>query len=54
VAHLFQPTIFHIVLRQGKYLPGYMYDFIERLTPKWNRRAIDAAMRLNTGESHST
>jgi LysR family cys regulon transcriptional activator len=54
VAQLFQPTIFHIVLRQGKYLPGYMYDFIERLTPKWNRRAIDAAMRLNTGESHST
>ena len=54
VAQLFQPTIFHIVLRQGKYLPGYMYDFIERLTPKWNRRAIDTAMRLNTGESHST
>ena len=54
VAQLFQPTIFHIVLRQGKYLPGYMYDFIERLTPKWNRRAIDAALRLNTGESHST
>jgi LysR family cys regulon transcriptional activator len=54
VAHLFQPTIFHIVLRQGKYLPGYMYDFIERLTPKWTRQAIDAAMRLNTGESHST
>jgi|GEM_PF-4868081 hypothetical protein len=31
-----------------------MYDFIERLTPKWNRRATDAAMRLNTGEPHST
>ena len=54
VAQLFQPTIFYIVLRQGKYLPGYMYDFIERLTPKWNRRAIDAAMRLNIGKPHPT
>ena len=50
VAHLFQPTIFHVVLRRGKHLPGYMYDFIERLTPKWDRGAVDAAMRLNVGE----
>ena len=54
VAHQFQPTTFHIVLRQGKYLLGYMYNSIERLTPKWNRRAIDAAIRLNAGEPHST
>lgn len=53
-AYLFQPTIFHIVLRQGKYLPSYMYDFIERLTPKWDRRAVDKAMRLNIVEPNST
>jgi LysR family transcriptional regulator, cys regulon transcriptional activator len=50
VAQLFPPTIFHIVLRQGKYLPNYMYDFIERLVAKWDRRTIDAAMRLNIGD----
>jgi LysR family cys regulon transcriptional activator len=50
VAQLFPPTIFHIALRQGKYLPGHMYDFIERVTAKWNRRTVDAAMRANISE----
>jgi LysR family transcriptional regulator, cys regulon transcriptional activator len=49
-AHLFLPTIFHVVLRQGKYLPGHMYDFIERLAAKWDRRAVDTAMRVIISE----
>jgi LysR family transcriptional regulator, cys regulon transcriptional activator len=44
--HLFAPTIFHVVLRRGKHLPAAMYDFIGRLTPKWDRPAVEAAMRL--------
>jgi LysR family cys regulon transcriptional activator len=50
VPHLFRPTIFHVVLRRGKHLPGTMYDFIERVTPKWDRAAVEAAMRLNVAE----
>jgi LysR family cys regulon transcriptional activator len=48
--HLFRPTIFHVVLRRGKHLPGTMYDFIERVTPKWDRAAVESAMRLNVAE----
>jgi LysR family transcriptional regulator, cys regulon transcriptional activator len=44
-ARLFEPTTPQILLRQGKYLPGYMHDFIGRVAPQWNRGAIDAAMR---------
>lgn len=51
VAHLFQPTVFQIVLRQGKYLPRYMYDFIERLAPKWSRPNVDASMRARVAET---
>lgn len=51
VEHLFQPTIFHIVLRPGKYLPAYMYDFIEILAAKWDRSAINSAMRTKVGKA---
>jgi DNA-binding transcriptional LysR family regulator len=44
-AHLFQGTAPHIVLRHGKFLPGYMHDFIGRLSPQWDRAAIEAGMR---------
>jgi LysR family transcriptional regulator, cys regulon transcriptional activator len=44
-AHLFEPTTPHIMLRHGKHLPTYMHDFIGRLTPHWDRPAIEAAMR---------
>lgn len=50
VAHLFLPTVFHVMLRRGKYLPGHMYDFIERLAAKWDRRAVDTAMRVIISE----
>ena len=47
-AHLFEGTTSHIVLRHGKYLPGYMHDFIARLAPRWDRGAIESAMRAKT------
>lgn len=51
VPNLFRPTIFHVVLRRGKHLPGTMYDFIKRLTPKWDRAAVESAMQLNVAEA---
>jgi LysR family cys regulon transcriptional activator len=51
VPHLFRPTVFHVVLRRGKHLPGAMYDFIKKLTPKWDRAAVETAMRLNVAET---
>jgi DNA-binding transcriptional LysR family regulator len=45
VARLFEPTTPQIVLRHGKFLPGYMLDFISRLAPQWSRGAIESAMR---------
>jgi LysR family cys regulon transcriptional activator len=49
-AHLFAPTTPQIVLRHGKYLPSYMHEFITRLAPQWNRRAIEQAMRSGRKE----
>lgn len=42
--HLFETTTPQIYLRQGKFLPSYMYDFIQRVSPRWDHRALDAAL----------
>jgi LysR family cys regulon transcriptional activator len=47
-AHLFQGTTPHIVLRRGKYLPGYMHEFIGGCR-QWDRGATEAAMRSKPG-----
>ena len=47
--HLFARTTPQIVLRHGKYLPGYMHDFIASLAPQWDRAAVEAAMRSKPG-----
>ena len=55
-AHLFEPTIPQILLRQGQYLSGSMYDFMRRLTPQWNRPAVEAALRVvarSRGRAHA-
>jgi LysR family cys regulon transcriptional activator len=44
-AHLFEVTTPQIALRRGKHLPSYMHDFIRRLAPQWDRRAVEDAMR---------
>jgi LysR family transcriptional regulator, cys regulon transcriptional activator len=44
-SHLFPPTLPQVVLRFGKYLPGYMQEFIEQIAPQWNLEAIETAMR---------
>ena len=44
-AHLFEPTIPQLILRQGKYLSSYMHEFIKKVAPQWDRQAIDAAVK---------
>ncbi len=44
-SRLFAPTTPAVLLRRGKYLRGYMHDFIAHLAPQWDRPAIAVAMR---------
>ena len=46
---LFEPTVPQIVLHQGRYMTGSMYDFIQRMEPHWSRPAIDTAL-LTSGK----
>jgi LysR family cys regulon transcriptional activator len=43
-SHLFEETSPQIFLRNGKFLPSYMYDFIHRLSPTLDRKAVDAVL----------
>ncbi len=45
VNHLFEPNTNCVEIRRNYYLRGYMYDFIQMFAPRWNRRAVDEAMR---------
>jgi LysR family cys regulon transcriptional activator len=42
---LFEPTITRIEMRRGSYLRDYMYDFIGRVAPRWDRQTIEKMMR---------
>jgi LysR family transcriptional regulator, cys regulon transcriptional activator len=42
---LFEPTVPQIALRRGKYLSAAMYDFIARVAGRWDRAAVDGALR---------
>lgn len=44
VAHLFEESTTSIALRQGTYLRGYVYSFIELFAPHLDRRTVDTAM----------
>ena len=50
VGHLFGTNISRVAVKQGAYLRGYIYTFIELLTPMLNRKLID---RLMAGEKDS-
>jgi LysR family cys regulon transcriptional activator len=47
VDHLIAPSMTHIVLRSGKYLTGYMFDFIEMFSKKWPPSLVRSALRRN-------
>jgi LysR family cys regulon transcriptional activator len=42
---LFAPTVSQIELRRGNYLRSYMVDFIGMVQPRWDRAAIEKALR---------
>jgi LysR family cys regulon transcriptional activator len=44
VGHLFGTNVSRIALKQGAYLRGYVYTFIELLTPTLNRKLIEQLM----------
>lgn len=45
VGHLFGPNLTRVALKQGSYLRGYVYTFIELLNPSLNRKLVDQAMQ---------
>jgi len=47
VGHLFGTNVSRVALKQGAYLRGYVYTFIELLAPTLNRKLIE---RLMSGE----
>ncbi|KIF82357.1 CysB family HTH-type transcriptional regulator [Noviherbaspirillum autotrophicum] len=42
--HLFGTNVSRVALKQGSYLRGYVYSFIELLTPTMNRKLIEQVM----------
>ena len=44
VGHLFGTNVSRVALKQGAYLRGYVYTFIELLTPSLTRKMIDQVM----------
>lgn len=45
--HLFQPSTTMIGFRQGTFLRGYMYEFIESFAPHLKRELVDACVRTH-------
>jgi len=43
-SHLFEPCTTRIGLRRGSHMRGFLYSFIEMMSPKLDRRAVDTAM----------
>lgn len=45
VDHLIAPSMTHVMLRKGKYLPRYMFDFIEMFSKQWTPALVRAALK---------
>ena len=43
--HLFGRNVTRLAVKQGAYLRGFVYSFIETLVPGWDKRRIDEALR---------
>ena len=44
-SHLFPPSTTYLGVRKDAFLRGYIYGFIELLAPKFNRKAVDEALK---------
>lgn len=45
-SHLFPPSTTYLGVRKDAFMRGYIYGFIELLSPKFDRRAVDEAFKL--------
>jgi LysR family cys regulon transcriptional activator len=45
-SHLFPPSTTYLGVRKDAFMRGYTYGFIELLSPKFNRRAVDEAFKI--------
>jgi LysR family cys regulon transcriptional activator len=43
--HLFGPNLTRLAVKQGAYLRGFVYSFIELLTPDWDKRRLEEAFK---------
>lgn len=51
--HLFEPSFTHIVLRQGAYLRGYAYAFLQLFSARLTRERIESALYTPLNEDFS-
>ena len=43
--HLFGRNVTRLAVKEGTYLRGFVYSFIEMLVPGWDKRRIEEAFR---------
>jgi LysR family cys regulon transcriptional activator len=43
--HLFGRNVTRLAVKEGAYLRGFVYSFIELLVPGWDKRRIEEAFR---------
>lgn len=48
-SHLFPPSTTYLGVRKDAFMRGYIYGFIEMIAPKFNRRAVDEALKITRG-----
>jgi len=51
VDHLFEPSTTHIGFRQGMFLRGFMFDFIQRFAPHLTRDLVEAVAAVPDAET---
>lgn len=47
VSHLFPDSTTYLGVRKDAFLRGYMYGFIELIAPHFNRKAVNAALKIS-------
>jgi LysR family transcriptional regulator, cys regulon transcriptional activator len=47
VSHLFPNSTTYLGFRKDAFLRGYMYGFIELMAPRFNRKAVNAALKIS-------
>ena len=45
-SHLFPASTTHLGVRKDTFMRGYLYGFIELLSPKYDRKAVDDAFKI--------